>query len=186
MPIDRRYLLKLIKARISREVRTSIEFKNFMLILSLTDLKKVTSDMQTHKNPTLREGPAPFKTPTHGGISGPVVDKPPVFNREGKKWIIVSIDGYILNLNDRRHLNLFQEYQKGNNNLLVENAEMNNVVYMFRCVDSTVVIKGKINSITLDSCKKTSVVFESLVSAMEFINCQSVQMQVCLCWSKCD
>lgn len=38
--------------------------------------------------------------------------------------------------------------------------------------------QGKINSITLDSCKKTSVVFDSLVSSMEFINCQSVQMQV--------
>lgn len=55
---------------------------------------------------------------------------------------------------------------------------MNNVVYLFRCTDSTVTVKGKINSITLDSCKKTSVVFDSVVSAMEFINCQSVQMQV--------
>ncbi|RZC40878.1 adenylyl cyclase-associated protein 1 [Asbolus verrucosus] len=100
------------------------------------NLKKVTSEMQTHKNPTLREGPAPFKTPARTG-----------------------------------------EYQKGNHNLLVENVEMNNVVYLFRCTDSTVVIKGKLNSITLDSCKKTSVVFDSLVSAMEFINCQSVQMQ---------
>ena len=60
----------------------------------------------------------------------------------------------------------------------MDNAEMNNVVYLFKCTDSTVVIKGKINSITLDSCKKTSVVFDSLVSSMEFINCQSVQMQV--------
>lgn len=37
---------------------------------------------------------------------------------------------------------------------------------------------GKVNSITLDSCKKTSLVFDSVVSAVEFINCQSVQMQV--------
>ena len=37
---------------------------------------------------------------------------------------------------------------------------------------------GKVNSVTLDSCKKTSVVFDSVVSAVEFINCQSVQMQV--------
>ena len=60
----------------------------------------------------------------------------------------------------------------------MDNAEMNKVVYLLKCTDSTVVIKGKINSITLDSCKKTSVVFDSLVSSMEFINCQSVQMQV--------
>lgn len=62
---------------------------------------------------------------------------------------------------------------------MIDNAEMNNVVYLFKCADSTVTVKGKINSITLDSCKKTSVVFDSVVAAMEFINCQSVQMQVC-------
>ncbi|CAG9864529.1 unnamed protein product [Phyllotreta striolata] len=124
-------------------------------------LKKVTSDMQTHKNPTLRQGPAPFKTSAASSVSAgrpAQVDKPPSFVRDGKKWMI--------------------EYQKGNNNLLVENAEMNNVVYLFKCENSTVQIRGKINSITLDSCKKTSVVFDSLVSSMEFINCQSVQMQV--------
>lgn len=118
--------------------------------------------MQTHKNAALRQGPAPFKTPAGAGAtcvrSAAPVDKPPVFNRDGKKWMI--------------------EYQKGNHNLLVEGAEMNNVVYLFKCTDSTVTVKGKINSITLDSCKKTSVVFDSLVSAVEFINCQSVQMQV--------
>lgn len=65
---------------------------------------------------------------------------------------------------------------------------MNNVIYMFRCVDSTLVVKGKVNSIVMDSCKKSAVVFDSLVSSVEFVNCQSVQMQVklinlliCLC-----
>lgn len=57
---------------------------------------------------------------------------------------------------------------------------MNNVVYLYKCSDSTIAIKGKLNSITLDSCIKTSIVFDSLVSSIEFINCQSVQMQVFL------
>lgn len=55
---------------------------------------------------------------------------------------------------------------------------MNNVVYVFKCTDSTLVVKGKVNSIFLDSCKKTAVVFDSVVSSIEFVNCQSVQMQV--------
>lgn len=127
------------------------------------NLKKVTADMQTHKNPTLRTGPAPFIPPQSVTVSGVTVppvkaDKAPSFHRDGKKWLI--------------------EYQKGNHNLVVENAEMNNVVYLYKCTDSTVTVKGKLNSITLDSCKKTSIVFESLVSSIEFINCQSVQMQV--------
>lgn len=127
-------------------------------------LKKVTSDMQTHKNPTLRAGPAPFKAgptpfqPTSAVKPSPPADKPPVFSRDGKKWLI--------------------EYQKNNRDLLVEGGEMNNVVYMFKSEGSTLTVKGKINSIVIDSCKKCSIVFDSLVSSVEFVNCQSVQMQV--------
>lgn len=124
-------------------------------------LKRVTADMQTHKNTTLRSGPAPFKAPTASvkPVAKPVdTAKAPVFNRDGKKWLI--------------------EYQKGNSNLVVDQAEMNNVVYVFRCEGSTITVKGKINSIFLDSCKKCSVLFDTLVSSIEFVNCQSVQMQV--------
>ncbi|XP_015601766.1 adenylyl cyclase-associated protein 1 isoform X2 [Cephus cinctus] len=132
-------------------------------------LKKVTSDMQTHKNPSLRTGPAPFKAPfgNNADTNSPVktvlpanapIDKPPVFTRDGKKWLV--------------------EYQKGNKDLLIDSAEMNNVVYMYRCQDSTLIIKGKVNSIVMDSCRKSSIVFDSLVSGIEFVNCQSVQMQV--------
>lgn len=126
-------------------------------------LKRVTPEMQTHKNTTLRSGPAPFKAPSATAAkpaagAGKPIDKPPVFNRDGKKWLI--------------------EYQKGNTGLLVDGAEMNNVVYVFRCENSTITIKGKINSIFLDSCKKCSVLFDTVVSSIEFVNCQSVQMQV--------
>ncbi|XP_044741407.1 adenylyl cyclase-associated protein 1 isoform X2 [Chrysoperla carnea] len=125
-------------------------------------LKKVTSEMQTHKNPTLRTGPAPFKAPSSTGVTGvrnaPPAEKQPVFSRDGKKWLI--------------------EYHKGNQNLVVDNVEMNNVVYVFKCEQSNIRVNGKLNSVVLDSCKKTSIVFDSLVSSIEFINCQSVQMQV--------
>lgn len=64
----------------------------------IIDLKKVTSDMQTHKNPALRSGPAPFKAPAvtnmipiKNVLSANVpIDKPPVFTRDGKKWLVVS------------------------------------------------------------------------------------------------
>ncbi|XP_002020668.2 adenylyl cyclase-associated protein 1 [Drosophila persimilis] len=126
------------------------------------NLKKVTGDMQTHKNPSLRTGPAPFKTPAQSGSSAapsaPAATKAPVFTRDGKKWLI--------------------EYQKNNSGLLVDNAEMNNVVYVFRCEGSTLTVKGKVNNIVLDSCKKCSLLFDSVVASVEFVNCQSVQMQV--------
>ncbi|KAJ9597626.1 hypothetical protein L9F63_011532, partial [Diploptera punctata] len=126
-------------------------------------LKRVTPDMQTHKNTALRSGPAPFKAPvvtnTHKAVSAPKpVDKPPQMYKEGKKWIV--------------------EHHQGNHSLVIDNVEMNNVVYMFNCRDSTLTVKGKLNSIFLDSCRKSSVVFDNLVSSVEFVNCQSVQMQV--------
>uniref|UniRef100_A0A8D9A3M3 Adenylyl cyclase-associated protein 1 n=1 Tax=Cacopsylla melanoneura TaxID=428564 RepID=A0A8D9A3M3_9HEMI len=125
------------------------------------NLKRVTGDMQTHKNPNLKaSGPTPA---SHNAVTSPgrpaaPISKPPVFARDGKKWLV--------------------EYQKDNSNLVVEGAEMNNVVYMFNCINSTLVVKGKVNSVFMDSCKKSSVVFDSLVSSIEFVNCQSVQMQV--------
>ncbi|XP_017758520.1 PREDICTED: adenylyl cyclase-associated protein 1 isoform X3 [Eufriesea mexicana] len=130
------------------------------------NLKKVTSDMQTHKNPSLRTGPAPFKAPIVGNAmptktvppANAPIDKPPVFTRDGKKWLV--------------------EYHKGNKDLVIDNVEMNNVIYMFRCQDSTLIIKGKVNSVVMDSCRKSSIVFDSVVSSIEFVNCQSVQMQV--------
>lgn len=56
-------------------------------------LKKVTSEMQTHKNPALRTGPAPFKAPSSGQTNSvkpaKPIEKPPVFARDGKKWLVV-------------------------------------------------------------------------------------------------
>ncbi|XP_017882135.1 adenylyl cyclase-associated protein 1 isoform X1 [Ceratina calcarata] len=130
------------------------------------NLKKVTSDMQTHKNPSLRTGPAPFKAPFVDSAlptkavppANAPITKPPVFTRDGKKWLV--------------------EYHQGNKDLVIDNVEMNNVIYMFRCQESTLVVKGKVNSIVMDSCRKSSIVFDSVVSSIEFVNCQSVQMQV--------
>jgi len=54
----------------------------------------------------------------------------------------------------------------------------NQSVYAFRVEGSTIKVNGKCNNIILDTCKKTAVVLDSAVSSVEFINCQSVQMQV--------
>lgn len=64
------------------------------------NLKKVTSDMQTHKNTALRAGPAPFKAPVRSdnktAPAASATEKNPVFTREGKKWLIVSINTRLL------------------------------------------------------------------------------------------
>lgn len=136
-------------------------------------LRKVTDDMKTHKNPSLRKdnvvpaGPpkAPPKPPhlTNGGGAGAAAgaktpaQRTPVTALEGKKWVV--------------------ENHVGNKAIVIECTDMKQVLYIWRCEGCVVQVKGKANSITMDSCKKTSVVFDSLVSQMEVINCQSAQVQ---------
>jgi adenylyl cyclase-associated protein len=125
-------------------------------------LKKVSSEMQTHKNPNLRSaGVVPGSQAS--GVNGTAaskapVAKPPKFVFEGKKWVV--------------------EYQIGQKDLKIEGVEMNQVIYMYGCKDSTLQVKGKLNSIVIDSCIKSAIVFDSLVASVEFVNCRDCQMQV--------
>jgi len=126
-------------------------------------LRKVTDDMKTHKNPGLRAGDtvsakSPSSSATSFGTPVAPVAKPPKLELEGKKWVV--------------------EYQNGKKDLLIQDAEMKQTVYVFKCVDSVLTIKGKVNAVTLDSCKKTALVFDEAISSVEFVNCQSVQAQV--------
>lgn len=125
-------------------------------------LKKVTDDMKTHKNPSLREGPKPFvKQSSPSATQAPAKEpptRPPKLVLEGKKW--------------------FVEYQQDKPNLIISQTRMDQCVYIYRCENTVVQVKGKVNSVILDSCKKSSVVFDNLVSSAEVVNCQSCQVQV--------
>jgi len=130
-------------------------------------LKKVTSDMQTHKNPTLRTGPQPFKatppspkptTAPKPGFKSVAAVKTPVFELQGKKWVV--------------------EHHTGNQNIVIDNVEKKQVVYVYKCDSSLIQVKGKVNSIVIDGCKKTAIVFDDVVASMEIVNCQSVKCQV--------
>ncbi|KAI1724315.1 adenylyl cyclase-associated protein 2 [Ditylenchus destructor] len=120
-------------------------------------LKKVTADMQTHKNPTLRvqnapvPGSKPNVTPKPGGAkAAPVTERPP-----------------------KTELKDHKEYHKNNEGIVIE-TDKKQAAYIYKCENS---IKGKVNSVTIDSCKKSSVVFENLLAQIEVINCQSIKVQ---------
>lgn len=128
------------------------------------NLKKVSKDQMTHKNPDLRKtgvvsDDAIKKSPASKKAWAPApVSKPPVTeNQGGKKWIV--------------------EYHKGNPDIVLEDVNMRQTVYIYKCENSTVQVRGKINSITLDSCKKVALVFEDVVSTVDIVNCQSMQIQ---------
>jgi adenylyl cyclase-associated protein len=77
---------------------------------------------------------------------------------EGNKWVV--------------------EFQDNNKNIQITETEAKQTVYVYKSDNSVVHISGKINNITLDACKRTGVVFESAISAVELVNCTSVEVQV--------
>ncbi|NP_001082639.1 cyclase associated actin cytoskeleton regulatory protein 1 L homeolog isoform X1 [Xenopus laevis] len=134
-------------------------------------LKHVSDNMKTHKNPSLkthggpvRSGPKPFTSPKPTNVSAPaakpvvVKKQPPVLELEGKKWKV--------------------ENQENVSNLEITDTELKQVVYIYKCVNSTLQVKGKINSITVDNCKKLGLVFEDAVGIVEIINSKDVKVQV--------
>ncbi|NXN97607.1 CAP2 protein, partial [Rhinopomastus cyanomelas] len=128
-------------------------------------LRHVSDDQKTHKNPSLRaQGPS-VRSPTKSHTPSPTSPKnspqqshAPVLELEGKKWRV--------------------EYQEDKNDLVITNTELKQVAYIFKCNKSTLQIKGKINSITIDNCKKFGLVFDNVVGIVEVINSRDIQIQV--------
>ncbi|XP_066531807.1 adenylyl cyclase-associated protein 1 [Hoplias malabaricus] len=130
-------------------------------------LKHVSDDQKTHKNPNLRagpvhQGPKPFTSPrptaTSTSASAPARTLPPVLELEGKKWRV-------------------ENHEKAQG-LVISDTELKQVVYAFKCNNSTLQVKGKINSITVDNCKKLGLVFDDVVGIVEVINSRDVKIQV--------
>ena len=44
---------------------------------------------------------------------------------------------------------VFQEYHKGNKNIVLDDVNMKQQIYIYRCQNSTIQVKGKVNSIVL-------------------------------------
>eukprot|EP00117_Sycon_ciliatum_P023601 scpid59272/ scgid20021/ Adenylyl cyclase-associated protein 2 len=127
-----------------------------------TGLKKVSKDQMTHKNPALR-GSSVVKAgeTSKTAAAAPkatAVKKPPKCARTGNKWEV--------------------EWHDGNKEIVIDDTATKQIVYIYKCTNSTIQVKGKVNNITLDSCKKTAVVFEDVIASLDIINCQSVQAQV--------
>ncbi|XP_040909896.1 adenylyl cyclase-associated protein 2 [Toxotes jaculatrix] len=124
-------------------------------------LKHVSDDKKTHKNPNMRSQAPQSKPKSSGTVNSPraaVQKRPPLLELEGKKWRVENFE--------QKH------------DLVIEETELKQVVYVFSCNNSTLQIKGKINSIIIDNCKKLGLVFENAVGIVEIINSKAIQLQV--------
>ncbi|OTF80217.1 adenylyl cyclase-associated protein 1-like protein [Euroglyphus maynei] len=88
---------------------------------------------------------------------GIVQQKPEKLCLEGKKWMVENF--------------------KGKHDLLVDDTYIQQSVNIYQCDDCVLTVKGKVNSITVDKCKKFGIVFDSIVSFVEFINCRQIKAQ---------
>ncbi|XP_051992500.1 adenylyl cyclase-associated protein 2-like [Xyrauchen texanus] len=127
-------------------------------------LKHVCDEQKSHKNPALRSqgrthqgSPAKCQNSSSSACA-PAKKHSPVLELEGKKWRV--------------------EYQEQAHDLVIEETELKQVVYIFGCSSSTLQIKGKVNSIIVDNCKKLGLVFDNVVGIAEIINSKDVQLQV--------
>ena len=130
-----------------------------------SQLKKVSDDQKTHKNPTLRAGaivPATSVTSTtsvsNKSSNVSQQQKTPVFELADKKWKV--------------------EFQQNRNDLVIDQTDMKHTVYIYQCRECTITVKGKVNSILIDSCFKVALLFDDVLSTVEFINTKNAQMQV--------
>ncbi|CAN4112354.1 unnamed protein product [Withania somnifera] len=121
-------------------------------------LRKVTDDMKT-KNRADRTGVVNAGV-KEARMSSPSVAKtgPPKLELQmGRKWVV--------------------ENQVGVKNLVIDDCDTKQSVYVYGCKGSVLQIKGKVNNITIDKCTKMGVVFAGVVAACEVVNCNSVEVQ---------
>lgn len=130
-------------------------------------LRKVDKSEMTHKNPALRtsstvsdsssrgKSPAPGKKPKPESMR---VKKPPVKVLEGNKWTV-------------------ENYEKEPNPIEIE-AQLSHSVLISRCHNSTVIVKGKANAVTLDNCNRLNLIVDTLVSSVDVVKSQNFALQV--------
>jgi adenylyl cyclase-associated protein len=70
-------------------------------------------------------------------------------------------------------------------NLVISECTVKESITIFRCINSVIQIKGKINAILLDDCVKTSIVCSTVVSSIDVVNCKSVEVQATVSFGHC-
>jgi adenylyl cyclase-associated protein len=62
--------------------------------------------------------------------------------------------------------------------ITVEISDPKQQVYLYNCEGITVKVNGKFKSLVLDKCDQCAVVYDTLISSAEMVNCKKIQLQV--------
>ncbi|OHW96727.1 adenylyl cyclase-associated protein [Colletotrichum incanum] len=132
-------------------------------------LRKVDRSEMTHKNPSLRasstvserEGSVRGKSPAPGKKPKPEsmrVRKPPKKVLEGNKWTI-------------------ENFEKEAQPIEID-ASISHSILISKCSNTTIIVRGKANAVTIENSSRLSLIVESLVSTVDVIKSQNFALQV--------
>ncbi|KAI5922600.1 adenylyl cyclase-associated protein [Camillea tinctor] len=129
-------------------------------------LRKVDKSEMTHKNPSLRasstvssearaKSPVPSKKPKPESMR---IKKPPKKELDGNKWTI-------------------ENFEKHAEPIEID-ASMSHSILISRCSQTTIIIKGKANAVTVENTQRLSLVVDSLVSTVDVVKSSNFALQV--------
>ncbi|KAK5781725.1 hypothetical protein RI543_000911 [Arxiozyma heterogenica] len=135
-------------------------------------LKKVDKSQQTHKNPELRAGstvPGSSSTTTKSGVPPPKPKKPSTLKTKkpprkeliGNKWFIENYDS-----------------QPNEGEPILVEANKDESVFIGKCSNVFIQIKGKVNAISLSETEKCSLLLESCISGLDIVKSNKFGVQV--------
>jgi len=134
-----------------------------------TGLKKVSREQQTWRKEFKSDTAATTVKPSQIKASQKITAAKKVVTRAPKKEFIPVGAKWIV------------EHQTKDSNpngvCVIEIKNPKEQVYIYKCENATIQIKGKLKSVILDSCVKSNLVFESAISSCEVVNCKRIQIQ---------
>lgn len=116
-------------------------------------LRKVTDDMKS-KNRKDRTGVVSAKTTAPAKKTAQKF--PPKFQLEGNRWVVDYVTDQIT----------------------IDITDTIQSVSLYKTDGAVIKINGKFNGMVIDSCRKTTIVFDEAISSCQLINCNSVKIQV--------
>jgi adenylyl cyclase-associated protein len=126
-------------------------------------LKKVTDDMKT-KNRKMDVGepvqplqPVAKESRTESNISARGAVAFPVCEIQRSNWVV-------------------ENYVNHPEVLKLSDCTMKQIVYISKCVNTTVFVDCKVKSITLDGCKRVNLIVNSVISSVELVNCERTKV----------
>jgi adenylyl cyclase-associated protein len=149
-------------------------------------LEQVTKDQQTWRKEykgaaaptTLQPAPMLDGTSAHSGAASIIKKKEkktplrglPIFEYQdrGFKWVIEN----------HTKETAQKEHSSTDGIITIDITDPKQQVYLYNCGDVCVKINGKFKSLVLDSCQKCSIVYDTLISSAEMVNCKRIQLQV--------